>query len=165
VVENGTLKIKFKGHDNERYNNIHKAEVYVTAKSLNALANAGSGSMAVEGVINANDFKIILSGSGSIRSSVKSEGLRAVISGSGSIKLDGRTANADVTITGSGQLEGRELKAESVKVMITGSGNVYLAAEKTITAHITGSGNVNYTGNATVVDSRYIGSGRVTKAD
>jgi hypothetical protein len=164
VVENGTLKIKFKDHEN-RHNNIHKAEVYVTAKSLNSLVNAGSGSMAVEGTISANDFKVVLSGSGSISTSVKSEGLRAVISGSGSIKLNGSANDADITISGSGQIEGRDLKTESAKVVITGSGNVSLIANKSVSAHITGSGNVNYSGNASVVDSRYTGSGRVNKAD
>jgi len=165
VVEDGTLKIKFKNHENWGHSDIHKAEIYVTAKSLNALANAGSGSMEVEGTISTSDFKVVLSGSGSIRASVKSEGLRAVISGSGSIKLDGTAANADITISGSGQVQGHDLKTESAKVVITGSGNVSLAAEKTVSAHITGSGNVNYTGNASVTDSRYTGSGRVHKAD
>jgi hypothetical protein len=165
VVEGGTLQIKFKNHENWRHNDIHKAEIYVTAKSLNALTSAGSGSMDVEGTINTNDFKVILSGSGNINTSVKSDGLRAVISGSGSIKLKGSANNADVTITGSGQVEARDLKTESVKAVITGSGSVSLIAEKSVSAHITGSGNVNYTGNASVVDSRYIGSGRVNKAD
>jgi Putative auto-transporter adhesin, head GIN domain len=165
VVEDGTLKIKFKDHENWRHNNIHKAEVYVTAKSLNALTSAGSGSMDVDGVISTNEFKVILSGSGNINTSVKSDGLRAVISGSGSIKLKGSANNADVTITGSGQVEARDLKTESVKAVITGSGSVSLIAEKSVSAHITGSGNVNYTGNASVVDSRYTGSGRVNKAD
>jgi hypothetical protein len=165
VVENGTLKIKFKDHENWRHNNIHKAEIYVTAKSLNSLVNSGSGSMNVDGMISTNNFKVVLSGSGSISTSVKSDGLQATISGSGSIKLNGRTSDADIVITGSGEIEGRGLKTESAKVMITGSGSVYLAAEKSITAHITGSGNVNYTGNASVVNTRYTGSGRVNKAD
>src|ERR1700749_3191542 len=40
VVENHTLKIQFKHHGTWReYNNIHKADVYVTAKSLNALTS------------------------------------------------------------------------------------------------------------------------------
>ena len=166
VVENHTLKIQFKHHGNWReYNNIHKADVYVTAKSLNALVNSGSGSMKVDGMINANDFKVILSGSGNISASVKSDGLRAVISGSGSIKLSGSARDADFTITGSGQIQARELKTETAKAGITGSGDVYVTAEKSVSAHITGSGNLDYSGNASVVDSRYTGSGRVNKAD
>lgn len=165
VVENNTLKIKFKDREYHHYTNIHKADVYVTAKSLNALTNSGSGSMKVDGMISANDFKAVLSGSGSISTSVKTGGLHAVISGSGSIKLEGQTGDADIVISGSGQVEAKNLKAVAAKVVITGSGNVYVVAEKSISAHITGSGNVIYSGNASVVNSMYTGSGRVTKAD
>lgn len=166
VVEDNTLKIRFKDRDHRRYEqNVHKAEVYVSAKSLNALVNSGSGSTNVDGVINADDFKVVLSGSGSVNTSVKSGELHATISGSGSIKLNGSTGDAKIMISGSGQVEAKNLKTESANVVITGSGNVYVKAEKSVSAHITGSGNVEYSGNASVVDSRSIGSGRVNKVD
>jgi hypothetical protein len=164
VVENNTLKIRFKDRNN-RHQNIQKAEVYVTAQSLNALVNSGSGSIKVEDVINTGDFKIVLSGSGSISTAVKSSSLNAIITGSGSIKLKGTTGDADLKISGSGEIDGRDLKTESDQVVITGSGNIHIIAEKGITARITGSGNVNYTGNATVINTRYLGSGRVNKED
>ena len=163
VVENNTLKIKFKDHSH--HNNIHKAEVYVSAKALNALTNSGSGSIKVDGMITADNFKVVLSGSGSVNTAVKSNGLHAVISGSGSIKLNGSAGDADIVISGSGEVEGKDLKTEAAKVVITGSGNVYLVAEKSVTAHITGSGNVTYSGNASVINPSYTGSGRVNKAD
>ncbi len=166
VVEGNTLKIRFKDNNHGRYeHNVHKAEVYVSAKSLNALVNSGSGSTNVDGVINADDFKVVLSGSGSVKTSVKSGDLNATISGSGSIKLSGSTGDARIVISGSGQIEAKDLKTESANVVITGSGNVYVIAEKSVSAHITGSGNVEYSGNATVVDSRTTGSGRVNKVD
>jgi hypothetical protein len=166
VVEGNTLRIKFKGREYRQYNNIHKAEVYVSAKSLNGLTNSGSGQMSVDGTITTSgEFKAVLSGSGSINTSVKSGELHAVLSGSGSIKINGRTGDADLVISGSGQIEGKDLKTESTKAVITGSGNVYVAAEKSVSAHITGSGSVNYSGNASVVDSRTIGSGRVNHVD
>lgn len=162
TVENGTLKIHFKDHEN-RHRNIHKADIYITAKSLNALLNAGSGSMKVDGMISTDKFKVILSGSGDISTAVKSNELHAVISGSGSISLNGSADDADMVVTGSGQIQGKELKVQSASVAITGSGDVRIAADKKVTAHITGSGNVIYSGNADEVNSRYTGSGRVTK--
>jgi len=167
VVEGNTLKIQFKDHKwNNRYNDLHKAEIYVSAKELNSLTNSGSGHMEVEGTITTSgEFKAVLSGSGSINTSVKSGDLRVVISGSGSIRINGRTGDADMVISGSGQIEGKGLKTESAKAVITGSGNIYVTAEKSISAHITGSGRVQYSGNASVTDTRTIGSGRVTRAD
>jgi hypothetical protein len=166
VVEDGTLKIRFKDREYRRYHNIHKADIYVSARSLNALTNSGSGNMNVEGTISTSEkFRVVLSGSGSISTAIKSEGLSARLSGSGSIKLRGSTGDADMSISGSGQIEGRELRAQAVHAGITGSGNVYINAEKTVSARITGSGNVVYSGSASITDSRTIGSGRVSRAD
>jgi hypothetical protein len=162
VVEGNTLKIRFKDRE-YRHHNIHKAEVYVEAKSLNSLINSGSGGIKVDGMINAENFKAVLSGSGNISASVKSGSLRAVISGSGNIKLSGNTGDADFVITGSGEISGKDLKTNSVTASIAGSGNVYVQAEKSVTGRITGSGSVIYSGNASDINSRTVGSGRVTK--
>lgn len=162
VVEDNTLKIRFKDHE-YRHHNIHKAEVYVEAKSLDELTNSGSGYIKVDGVIDAENFKAVLSGSGNISTAVKSSGLHAVISGSGSINLSGSTGSADLVVTGSGEIEGKNLKTNLSTATITGSGNIYVIAEKSVSAHITGSGSVFYSGNATMVNSHTTGSGRVTK--
>jgi hypothetical protein len=134
----------------------------VEARSLNALTNSGSGSIKVEGTI-AGNFKATLSGSGDISAGVKSDELHAVISGSGSIKLWGTAGTANFVISGSGEIDGKKLKTNSSMAMITGSGNVYVAADRTVSAHITGSGSLIYSGNANVTDSHYTGSGRVSK--
>jgi hypothetical protein len=167
VVEGNTLKIQFKDHRwSNRYNDLHKADIYVSARSLNSLTNSGSGHMEVEGTISTSDeFKTVLSGSGNITATIKSDGLRAKISGSGSIKLRGSCGDADLGISGSGQIEARDLKAQAVSAGITGSGDVYITAEKTVSAHITGSGNVVYSGNATITNTHTVGSGRVSRAN
>ena len=164
IVEGGKLKIKFK-KPHEWREHTGKIEVYITAKSLSELANAGSGSINVEGNLSGENVRISLSGSGDITSSVKSGQLNASIAGSGSIHISGTANDVKVGIAGSGEMLGKNLKTGSASVNITGSGNAYLAADKTISARIVGSGSVIYSGNATVGDSRTIGSGRITKAD
>jgi hypothetical protein len=165
VVENGKLEIRFKKPhkwDNDHYG---KIEVYVTAKSLSTLAEAGSGNINVEGALSGDNAKIAVSGSGNVTAAVKSNDLHAVISGSGNIKLEGSSSNANIVISGSGGLKAKEFKTGSVSAVITGSGNVYIGADKTITAHIVGSGSLVYSGAATISDIRTVGSGRVTKAN
>ena len=164
VVEDGTLKIKFKNnfHHDGDYGPVN---VYVTAKSLSSLANAGSGSIKVEGAITGSNVSVSVSGSGNIESSIKSGNLHASIAGSGSIMLKGTADDAKVNISGSGELKGRELKTNSVSASIAGSGSAYVSADKTVSAHIVGSGNLIYSGNATVTDSKTVGSGGVSKAD
>src|ERR1700754_1047972 len=99
VVEGHTLKIRFKDREGRHNHNYRKADVYVTAKSLNSLPNSGSGSMKVDGTISTDDFKVVLSGSGDISTAVKSDALHAVISGSGSIKLSGSTGDGNFRIS------------------------------------------------------------------
>ena len=161
VVEGNTLKIGFKDHYN-RHRNIRRADVYVEAKSLQAVIAAGSGGVKVEGTASAENFKATLSGSGNISTAVKAGRLNAVISGSGNIKLSGNTDDADLVVTGSGEISAGDLKANDVRAVITGSGNIHVQADKSVNAHITGSGNVIYSGNASV-NSHTTGSGRVSK--
>jgi hypothetical protein len=166
IVEDGTLKIKFKHHDDwDHGDDYGKIDVYVTAKSLSSLVNAGSGSIKVEGTVSGSDVSVVLSGSGDIQTAVKSGNLHATISGSGSINLNGSADEAKVVISGSGEVKGRELKTNNTSVTITGSGSAYFTADKTVSARIVGSGNVVYSGNATISESKTIGSGSVSKAD
>jgi hypothetical protein len=162
-VENGGLQIKFKHRDNWDHENYGRIDIYITAKSLSSLANAGSGSMKVEGTVSGVKVNISLSGSGSISSSVKAGDFHAVISGSGSIALSGSADETKIAISGSGGLDGRNFKTNTASVTIAGSGNAHLGADKSISANIVGSGNVIYSGNATISDSRTVGSGRLSK--
>ncbi len=164
VVENGGLNIKFK-HHNWNHGDLGKIDIYVTAKSLSALANAGSGSIKIDGALTGEKVNITLSGSGEISSAIKSDGLRVAISGSGSVHLSGNSSEASVQIAGSGELKGKELKTGSLSASITGSGTAYITAEKSVSAHIVGSGNVIYSGSAVIAESKTIGSGSVSKAD
>jgi hypothetical protein len=72
---------------------------------------------------------------------------------------------ADVNIAGSGEVNGKELKTETVEARIAGSGSVNIIANKTVSARIAGSGSVLYSGNATTGETKYMGSGRVSKVD
>lgn len=165
IVENNTLKIQFKDHK-YRQHDLHKADIYVTAKSLSGLINSGSGEVKVEeGTVTGGHVKVILSGSGDISTDVKAENLESVVSGSGSISLKGSAGDADIVVTGSGSVGGRELKTQSLEGTVTGSGNINVSVDKSVKARITGSGNVVYSGNATIVSSSHTGSGRVSKAD
>jgi hypothetical protein len=165
VVEGGKLEIKFKHNHRWNDDSERSIDIYVTAKSLSALTNAGSGSIKVEGTVSGDNVSVVLSGSGDIESSVKSGNLHATISGSGTIHLNGSADETKVTITGSGEVKAKELKTGSASVLITGSGSAYFTADKTVSAHIVGSGNVVYSGSATITDSRTVGSGSVSKAD
>jgi hypothetical protein len=162
VVNGGNLEVRFK-HQNQPHHYSGRVDVYITAKSLNALVCSGSGSIDVDGALKGSQADVTLSGSGSISASIASGKLEATISGSGKINLNGSTGKTTVTISGSGDLKAEDLKTDDAEVRTTGSGSVHINVSKSISAEIVGSGNVYYTGTATISKSETIGSGRIHK--
>jgi len=165
VVENGTLKIKFKDNlKSGEGDSDGPIDIYVTAKSLSSIVKEGSGYLIVDGTLTGGDVNIVSNGSGIVRASVKSGNLNVNINGASNVRLNGAADKAEVTINGPGTMNGRDLKTKDVSVMITGAGSAYFRADKTVSAHIVGSGGVVYSGDATVTDSKIDGSGSVSKA-
>ncbi|AOM77046.1 head GIN domain-containing protein [Pedobacter steynii] len=164
-VKNGVLSIKPKKSRSNWFGKSSNSKItaYITVKKLTSLAMSGSGSIEVENTVNANEFNAAISGSGNIKATVNAQSLEAAISGSGNLTFSGKAKKADVAISGSGSFSGKSLSSDDVNAHISGSGNIYINAEKTINAAIGGSGNVNYTGNPTVTKA-IGGSGKVRKA-
>jgi hypothetical protein len=166
VVEDGTLHIKFKRHfNNWNDGDYGKIDIYVSAKSLSSLSNAGSGNIHVDGTVNGSSVNLSLSGSGNITTAVKAGDFHVSISGSGNVRLNGSAGETKINIAGSGQLDAKSFKTANASVSIAGSGSAYLTAEKTIGGSIVGSGSVVYSGNATITENHSIGSGSISKAD
>ena len=164
-VEGGVLKIGFRNNFSLRNHNIKRGDIYVTAKSLSAVANSGSGNLDLDGALTGPNVKVVLSGSGNMRVAVKASALETRISGSGGIHIKGNTESAEFRISGSGEINGTGLTTETLAATISGSGSISITANKTVSARITGSGSVSYSGNATIGETRYTGSGRVNKVN
>jgi hypothetical protein len=181
TVSNGKLKIGTKDKISWRLFNNKKVDIYITAKSLSGLTSSGSGNIKLDGnltgnaeirasgsgsitaAVNASELQIALSGSGNVSSSINTKELTASVSGSGGMNLSGNVTNANIKVSGSGNLRAKDLKADVVSASVSGSGNINITAEKTLTAQTSGSGRITYSGNATTVDIRKSGSGRIVK--
>lgn len=162
IVTGGNLEIRWKrGSEPHHYSG--RIDVYVTAKSLSGLSDAGSGSMDVQGALNGTKVEVTLSGSGSISTGVDAGKLSVTISGSGSVKLNGKAGNTDITIAGSGKLSADGLATDVAEAEISGSGDTYIKVNKTISANIVGSGSVHYSGAGTVGSVTTVGSGRLKR--
>ncbi|WCT12846.1 head GIN domain-containing protein [Mucilaginibacter jinjuensis] len=167
VVDGGTLNVRFKRPSfSLKHEEYHPktAEVTVYVRTLSTVTNTGSGNTSVEGNVTASDFKVSLSGSGSINvptAKVSGE-LTAKVSGSGSIEIAGTSASVTAFISGSGQIKAKEFSTQKAGITVSGSGDVYIKADKELTATLVGTGNVYYTGNA-VVTKHKVGPGNVQK--
>ena len=161
-VTNGQLEIRWmRGSEPHHYNG--RIDVYVTAKSLSGLSNAGSGSMDVDGVVKGGSVGVDLSGSGSITAAIDAGKLDVVISGSGRTTLKGKASSTHIDIAGSGKLSADALSTDLADAQISGSGDTYITVNKTISASIVGSGSVHYSGSGTIGSVSTVGSGRLRK--
>jgi hypothetical protein len=164
-VKGGVLIIRSKnkwGEWNRKFRN-RPITAHITAKRITSLTMSGSGSIDVQGVITSNELAATVSGSGIIRASANVKSLNAVISGSGNLSLQGKANDANITIGGSGNFRGGELKTITASTTISGSGSIYISADKKLNAVVSGSGNVNYTGSPEV-EKTVVGSGGVRKS-
>jgi hypothetical protein len=139
-----------------------KITAYVSAKTIRMLTMSGNGSMTVNGKIKESSFAATLSGSGSISANVDVNSFNGVISGSGNLNFSGAADNASIVISGSGSFARKGFSVESLSSVISGSGSVYVNANRDIEAVISGSGSISYSGNARVT-KRVTGSGSVRK--
>ena len=163
VVENGILKIRPKNRFGKPIAEAGKIKVTITAKSLDALALSGSGSITVDGTINSKTLSTSLSGSGSLAFESDVSDLKAIISGSGKITAAGRGTHAVVTISGSGKFDASDLEVKTADVRVTGSGEVTIDATDHLSTILVGSGNIFYHADPHVEIATKIGSGNIAK--
>lgn len=162
-VHDGNLVVSLKDDFNSY--SFTSAKVIISAPALHIFHTSGSGNITGRGKIaDTNKVDVGIGGSGNIDLDINSPAVNAEIGGSGNITLKGETRDFVSQTNGSGNTEAYDLKAETVKVSIYGSGNTNVSASLKLTAEIFGSGNVNYKGNPQINSSSH-GSGSVSSAN
>lgn len=158
-VDNGVLNIHYKdGYSVMR----DHAKVTVTAPTLEKLSSSGSADITSNGVIkNSNQLEINTSGSGDINAEVDAPSIRVTGSGSGNVSLSGRTKDFDCKISGSGDVKCANLKSENAVIHVSGSSDVHVFASVSLKVNVTGSGDVYYGGNPASPEIHITGSGTV----
>ncbi|UII33008.1 DUF2807 domain-containing protein [Fulvivirga ulvae] len=162
-VRGGRLIIKKESSGWFSWSDDGDLEVYITIPEIEEINISGSGKIYGKNTIKAGDMEISVSGSGSVNLNATVSDLDLSISGSGEISLEGTARYVDLSISGSGSLGAEDLKSDSYKIKISGSGSCKVFAEKSIDASISGSGSVYYKGSPSNINSHSSGSGKVRK--
>jgi hypothetical protein len=156
---NGVLEIKSKNHFN--LSSTHAIKVSIVTDKLESVVLSGSGNVVGKGKFTGADkLNISILGSGDINIETNTPKVDSHIAGSGTITLKGETKDATINIAGGGEYKGDELKAENVKISITGSGDVRVFADATLDVHITGGGDIYYKGNPAITQ-HIVGGGSI----
>lgn len=160
-VRDGRLKVHFR--NNVWITHYNSAKVHVTAPELTAFETHGSGNITGEGKIsNDNKISILISGSGDIRLDLDCPKIETSTHGSGNITLSGESKDLGSTINGSGNVRAGNLKVETAKVAVHGSGDTDIFASISLDVKVFGSGDVHYKGSPSV-NTEVHGSGAVNK--
>lgn len=162
-IHDGNLIVSLKDDFNSY--SFTSAKVIISAPALHVFHTSGSGNITGRGKItDTNKMEIGIGGSGNVDLDINSPSVNAEIGGSGNMTLRGETKEFVSQTNGSGNTEAYDLKSETVKASIYGSGNTNVFASVKLTAEIFGSGNVNYKGNPQINSSSH-GSGSVSSAN
>lgn len=156
-IVGNTLKIRTRGLHSLRQN--YPIEVYVTTPVLNGLSLSGSGLIETDS-FSSHYFTISVSGSGDIDALISADKVKANVSGSGTIYLDGDASESEFVVSGSGKIKSYNLSQLDCQAVISGSGDVFVNASRTLDARISGSGRVYYI-NYPVIHTSISGSGKV----
>ncbi len=149
------------GFDISPSNTVH---LILTTDKLSELNVNGSADVTSPSILTGADYlKLEIVGSGNITLQVNTPSVNAHIAGTGDMKLSGETKELKIMIDGQGNFKAKELKAESVSVIINGTGEASVFASTKLDIHISGSGDVSYLGNPQVTQ-HIAGSGKITQA-
>lgn len=138
-VKGNSLRIGLKKGSHYNY----KGKVYLTYRSIKALANSGSSNIVAVSTIKGDKFEYSGSGSGDFKAAFEVKKLAVSISGSSDMTLSGSADRQEYAISGSGDIKAKDLKGKEAEVAISGSGDVSLNVDGPVRSAVSGSGQVN----------------------
>lgn len=140
-----------------------QASITVAGPQFKALAVSGSGVLEAS-LSNQPSLLVQMAGSGDLRvHSVTTHQIEVNVAGSGDVRIKGAAQNLSVSVAGSGDAWLQELEAEDVRVSVAGSGDARVNARQRLRVSVAGSGDVRWTGPATEVTSKMVGSGSLKR--
>ena len=142
-VKGDRLTISMKGKANADAG----TNVAITIPDLEALTVEGAGQLTATDFAG-NKLAIETEGSGDVMlRNLRYESIRVEQDGSGTVTLEGSGDELSLTHEGSGDYAGYGYDAREVKVTAEGSGDARVTASSTLKIDLSGSGNVYYRGD------------------
>lgn len=158
TVNDGVLRIGVR--PGASFRTRHAIGATVQLKDLNALTVVGPGEVSCDG-LDTESLDVTAGGSGEVRiDTLHSAAITVLLQGSGAVRLSGNSAKQNYVIDGSGELDAEELVGRAVAVRLSGTGGAKIWATESLRVDISGSGDVRYRGQPALTSSVH-GSGRL----
>jgi len=130
-----------------------------------AVRMEGPGSLRFNGRFRQVEASLSGSGELDLNGGAGIDAVEAALSGSGTLTVVGSARTLAANASGSGELDARHLRADSVKVSLSGSGSSTVQAERTVAASVSGTGDIEVHGNPGERSVSRTGTGSVTFSD
>jgi hypothetical protein len=158
-LNDGVLAISVK---KGKYKKVTSKDVTVYYKNLESIQNTGSGDIKTENQLSAGTLAIKVVGSGDIDLNISATEVNVDLSGSGDVALLGNSIKLNISVFGSGDVNAFNMQTQDVAITLSGSGNIKVYANSSLSGSMAGSGDVYYKG-AAVPDVSQNGSGELIK--
>lgn len=138
-------------------------KVYVTIPitDIESLRFSGSGKVVSDKTLDDDRLHIRTSGARKVDLLVKATTLSVRTSGSSKVRLKGSSDEIEVRSSGSSNVSGYEMLTDDAKCTLSGSSDVKLTINESLSSRVSGSGNLQYEGNPQRVTNNLSGSGSV----
>jgi hypothetical protein len=145
-VSGGVLRIGIKGN----INNTGRINVYVTAKTVNALETGSGASLKTEGKIQSGDLKISYSSGSSVKAEIACTNLEVTASSGSSGVISGSATSVTADGSSGSALVASDLRAEKGDISASSGSAVVVQVTKELKANASSGGNITVTGNPSV---------------
>lgn len=158
--ESGELKIGMKGSFN--LGNNKGITVHISAPEYRKIEVSGACAITADQPLSGDQpFKIDISGAGSVDLDVRFPELTIESSGASNIEMKGTTRRLLIDGSGATNFDCKDLKADTVRVELSGVGAATVWAVQAIDIEVSGVGSVSYKGSPAVVNKSISGGGSV----
>jgi len=155
IAINEQAKLKLEGSGDVELDGISASNIDVDS--------SGSGEFNADSMKIDNHTSITLTGSGDIEvEKLKTNSLDSELSSSANIELSGIAKLQESSVTGSGNYSASDLKSQTAKVEMSGSGDMTVNVAKSISIKTNGSGSLKIIGKPSVSSMNSSGSGSVS---
>ena len=142
------------------FNGAYEVKIEITAPEYEQITFSGVGSITTVGQIDSGIIEVELIGIGDIEAAILADTLYTTIAGTGNVSYSGNVIRHQLSCSGDFGLNSYLLVTDHTSINVTGIGDSYVTANKTLNVVIEGVGDVYYKGNP-LVTSEISGSGSI----
>jgi hypothetical protein len=164
-VDNGTLVIGMKKSSwMKKWNNKNmKLKAYISFKKIDRFDVSGACDIFFQGLVKADELKIVLSGASNIKGEFELQKLDVNLSGASDITAKGSVTNLIIHASGASDFKGYDFIAQYCDVDVNGASGVKITVNKELSAKASGASDVKYRGSGLIRDIKTSGASGVSK--